>query len=152
MQDDVTDAVVGASRALVGIAVRSLAATTDDVTMVQFRALVLLTYQGKERVADLADNLGVNSSTVTRLIARLVGKGLVDRLPDPSDRRATLLAITDDGRAVVASVRAQRRAEITKVLRRMSAVTDPVVLRWLEDFTLAAGESDELSWSLGWTG
>jgi DNA-binding MarR family transcriptional regulator len=150
-QEDVTDAVVGASRALVGLAVRSLSATTHDVTMVQYRALVLLTYQGDQRVADLADNLGVNSSTVTRLVARLVRKGFVDRVADPNDRRATVLAITEDGRTIVGEVGSRRRAEIAGVLRRMPVETGPAMVGWLEQFTLAAGESAEQSWTLGWT-
>lgn len=150
-QDDVTDAVVGASRALVGIAVRTLSETTADLTMSQYRALVLLAYQGNQRVVDLADNLGVNSSTVTRLVARLVRKGFVDRIADPNDRRATLLAITDDGRSMVAAVRARRRTEIARALKRMRVDTAPAVVDWLEEFTAAAGESAEQSWSLGWT-
>lgn len=151
-QDDVTDAVVGASRALVGIAVRSLSATTGDLTMSQYRALVLLAYQGDQRVVDLADNLGVNSSTVTRLVARLVRKGFLDRVADPHDRRATLLAITSEGRSMVGAVRNRRRTEIARVLKRMSVDTAPAVVDWLEQFTAAAGETAEQSWSLGWTG
>lgn len=150
-QDDITDAVVGASRALVGLAVRSLSETTDDLTMVQYRALVLLAYDGDRRVADLAENLGVNSSTVTRLVARLVRKGLVDRVADPHDGRATVVAVTDEGRSIVAAVRTRRRNEIAKVLRRMPDDADPAVIRWLEEFTEAAGESAELSWTPGWT-
>ena len=150
-QDDVTEAVVGVSRALVGLAVRSLSATTDDVTMVQHRALVVLVYQGDQRVADLAENLGVNSSTVTRLVARLVRKGFVERITDPTDKRATVLAITSKGRSIVATVQDDRRAEIAKVLERMPDEAEPAVIEWLENFTLATGESADFSWSLGWT-
>lgn len=150
--DEVTDAVVGASRALVGIAVRSLAATAEDLTMAQHRALVVLSYQGEQRVADLADNLGVNSSTVTRLIARLSRKGFVERVADSTDGRATLIAVSAAGREVTATVRARRRDEIARVMRRMPHSAAPEVVAWLEAFTLAAGESAELSWSLGWTG
>ena len=150
--DEVTDAVVGASRALVGIAVRSLAATTEDLTMAQYRALVVLSYQGDQRVADLADDLGVNSSTVTRLIARLSRKGFVERVADPTDGRATRITVTTAGRDVMATVRARRRTEIARVMRRMPQPAGPEVVTWLEAFTLAAGEGAELSWSLGWTG
>jgi DNA-binding MarR family transcriptional regulator len=149
--DEVTDAVVGASRALVGIAVRSLSVTTEELTMPQYRALVLLAYQGDQRVSDLAENLGVNSSTVTRLTTRLVRKGLVDRVVDRADRRATLLTLTKSGRSVVAAVRSRRRTEIARVLRRMTVPTDAATIDWLDEFTNAAGESAELSWSLGWT-
>jgi DNA-binding MarR family transcriptional regulator len=149
-QEAVTDAVVSASRALVGIAVRALSATTDDLTMVQYRALVVLAYEGDQRIADLAENLGVNSSTAVRLTTRLARKGYVDRLADPNDGRATLVTISDPGRAMVAAVRSRRRIEIAKVMRRMPAGSDPVVIEWLHAFTAAAGEAEEQSWTAGW--
>jgi DNA-binding MarR family transcriptional regulator len=150
-QDAVTDAVIGASRALVGMAVRSLSSTSTEVTMVQHRALVVLAYQGDQRVADLADNLGVNSSTVTRLVTRLVRKRFVERLADPDDGRATVLALTAKGREIVGAVREDRRVEIAKVLRRMPTQASPEVIDWLEQFTHAAGENAEFAWSLDWT-
>jgi hypothetical protein len=63
-----------------------------------------------------------------------------------------VLAISDTGRTVVAAVRSQRRAEIAEVLKRMPTEPSPAVIEWLDQFTLAAGESAELSWTLGWTG
>lgn len=150
-QDQVTDAVVAASRALVGLAMRSLATTAPDLTMVQHRALVVLAYQGDRRVSDLATDLGVNSSTVTRLITRLGRKRLVERAPEPGDRRVTRVSITPAGRAIVAAVRRQRRTEIARILRRLPDHTDPRVVLWLNAFTVAAGEAEEQSWTLGWT-
>ena len=52
--DGSTDAVLVASRALVGIAARSLAAVEDTVTLVQYRALVLLASRGEMNVGTLA--------------------------------------------------------------------------------------------------
>src|SRR5690348_15445761 len=100
-QDEVIDAVLGAGRALVAIAVRSLAAAGVDVTLPQYRALVILAYSGEKRTTDLASELGVNSSTATRLIDRLVRRKLVDRQVNRADRRATSVTITPAGREVV---------------------------------------------------
>src|SRR4051794_15718478 len=107
--DEVVDAVLAASRALVAIAARSLAAADVDVTLPQYRALVVLAYSGEKRTIDLANELGVNSSTATRLVDRLIGRELVRRRIRPEDRRATSLEITDSGRLVVDAVMSKRR-------------------------------------------
>ncbi|HEX3907020.1 MAG TPA: MarR family transcriptional regulator [Mycobacteriales bacterium] len=149
-QDELTDSVIGASRALVAIAVRSLAAG-GDITLVQYRALVVLTYVGEQRIAELAEELAVNSSTVTRLTDRLARKGLVERFTSPDDRRATCVAITDAGRDVVAAVTARRRAEVSRILRKLPVADRRAVVESLDAFTVAAGEAPEQSWTLGWT-
>jgi DNA-binding MarR family transcriptional regulator len=150
-QDDVTDAVVGASRALMGIAVRSLSAAGEGMTLVQYRALVVLRYRGEQRIADLAEVLNVNSSTVTRMTERLDRKGLVRRVADPADRRATRIAITAAGESIVESVTAKRRSEISQIVRKMPVASRIAVVEALETFTSAAGEAPEQSWTLGWT-
>ena len=66
----VTDAVLRASRALVGVAARSLAEVEDDVTLPQFRALVVLA-AGERQLGELAEALDVHPSSATRLCTRL---------------------------------------------------------------------------------
>nr|WP_246381142.1 MarR family transcriptional regulator [Micromonospora jinlongensis] len=51
---------------------------------------------------DLADRTRLDASTVSRSVAALVAHGLVERRPDPSDKRATFLAVTPAGRAALA--------------------------------------------------
>jgi len=70
--DDLVDTVLAASRALVAVAARSLAAAGDEVTLPQYRALVVLAASGPQGTADLAAALAVNPSTATRMCDRLV--------------------------------------------------------------------------------
>ena len=98
-----------ASRALVGIAARSLAAVEDTVTLVQYRALVLLASRGEMNVGTLADALGLHQSTATRLCDRLVGKGLVERSHPAESRREVFVGLTSSGQALVRAVNARRR-------------------------------------------
>src|SRR2546423_15581452 len=84
---DSADAVLAASRALVGVAARSLAGTEATVTLVQYRALVLLGSRGEMNVGSLADALDIHQSTATRLCDRLVAKGLVARTASAESRR-----------------------------------------------------------------
>ncbi|MET8357520.1 MarR family winged helix-turn-helix transcriptional regulator [Micromonospora sp. NPDC005171] len=51
---------------------------------------------------DLADRTRLDASTVSRSVAALVAHGLVERRPDPSDKRATILAVTPAGRTALA--------------------------------------------------
>lgn len=141
--DEVTDAVLAASRVLVAIAAKSLSAAGEDVTLVQYRALVVLAYNGPQRTTDLAAELDVNSSTATRLIDRLVRRQLVVRRTHPEDGRATQLDITDEGRALVATVTQRRRAEISRVLRKVAPESRRALVDSLEALRAAASEAPE---------
>jgi DNA-binding MarR family transcriptional regulator len=149
-RDPVVDAVVGASRALVAIAARSLGAAGDEVTLAQYRALVVLASRGPQRVVDLARVLGVNASTATRMSDRLVRKGLVRRQRLTSDRRTVRLSISGGGRELVAAVTERRRSEVQDIVRRLSASDSEQLVTTLRMFADAAGEVPEQDWSLGW--
>lgn len=149
-QDEVVDAVLGASRALVAIAVRSLAAAHVDVTLPQYRALVVLAYTGAQRTIDLAAELNVNSSTATRLVDRLMRRSLVVREVHPEDRRATNVAITQAGRRVIQAVTNARREEVRRVLRKIPAEQRRALVGSLESLRHATGEAPEQMWSMGW--
>ena len=95
--DPVVDALLRASRALVAITARSLSAVNEDVTLPQFRSLVVLATAGPQTVSALADRLAVHASTMTRMCNRLVDRGLVVRAPSAVDRREVVIALTDDG-------------------------------------------------------
>lgn len=57
--------------------------------------------EGAMRVTDIATLVGVETPAITRKVQQLEHQGYVTRLADPNDRRAALIALTDEGRAVV---------------------------------------------------
>jgi DNA-binding MarR family transcriptional regulator len=61
----------------------------------RLRLLLAVEEAGRLRMGDLAEDLGVTARTVTTLVDALEREGLLVRLPDPTDRRATLLALTE---------------------------------------------------------
>jgi DNA-binding MarR family transcriptional regulator len=148
--DPVVDAVVGASRALVAIAARSLGAAGEEVTLPQYRALVVLASRGPQRVVDLAGLLDVTASTATRMCDRLVRKGLIRRQRPSSDRRSVRVSISAAGRELVAAVTRRRRREVQAIVERMSAPQREQLVTTLRMFAEAAGEVPEPDWSLGW--
>lgn len=148
--EELVDAVLGASRALVAVAARSLAGAEGDVTLPQYRALVVLAGRGPQRVADLAEALGVNPSTATRMGDRLVRKRLVRRARAADDRRVVRVAITADGRALIDEVTRRRRAEIRRIMRRLPAGEAAALVVALRRFAEAAGEVPDQGWASGW--
>jgi DNA-binding MarR family transcriptional regulator len=149
-RDELVDAVLGASRALVAVAARSLAGVAEDVTLPQYRFLIELASRGPQRLADLATALGVDRSTATRMCDRLVRKRLVTRRRAQEDRRTVRVSLTASGAELVAEVSRRRRAEIAAIVQRMPAAHRDRVVTALRTFADAAGEVPEQDWSLGW--
>jgi DNA-binding MarR family transcriptional regulator len=149
-RDELVDAVLGSSRALVAVAARSLANVAEDVTLAQYRFLIELASRGPQRLADLATALGVDRSTATRMCDRLVRKRLVARRRAQEDRRTVRVSLTGVGAELVAEVSRRRRVEIATIVGRMAAADRVPVVRALRAFADAAGEVPEQDWSLGW--
>ncbi|MEV4642132.1 MarR family transcriptional regulator [Actinoplanes sp. NPDC049548] len=143
-------ALMRASRAFVGMTARSLAAVEGDVTLPQFRALVVLAVRGTQRSIDIAEELGVNPSTGTRMLDRLIRKGLVRRMRSPSDRRVVRVRLTPAGHDVVERVLVRRRAELERLVAATEELWQPAVIDALSAFADAAGEASEPDWWLGW--
>lgn len=72
------------------------------ITFSRYEALVLLVFsrRGALPLSKIGERLQVHATSVTNVIDRLEGAGLVRREPNPRDGRGTLAVITDEGRAV----------------------------------------------------
>lgn len=147
---DLVEAFVAASRALVALAAKSVAGIDEDVTLPQFRALVVLSTRGPQRAADLAAGLGVTPSTGSRMIERLARKGLVRRVRMRDDRRSIRVSLTPAGQDIVAAVTDRRRVEIEAILAKLPARGRKPLLAALRAFAAAVGEAPEQDWTLGW--
>jgi DNA-binding MarR family transcriptional regulator len=95
---------------------------TGEVTLTEYDVLFNLYRQPERRarIRDLTPQLLLSQPSVSRLIERLAGRGLVQRSGDPSDARGTLVALTDSGVDVFRRVGAEHSAWIAD---RMSALT-----------------------------
>ncbi|BBX95978.1 MarR family transcriptional regulator [Mycobacterium lacus] len=140
--DAITDALLTASRLLVAISAHSIAQVDENITIPQFRTLVILSNRGPVNLATLATLLGVQPSATGRMVDRLVSAGLIDRLPHPTSRRELLAALTKRGRDVVRQVTAHRRAEIARIVEKMPRPERHGLVRALTAFTVAGGEPD----------
>jgi DNA-binding MarR family transcriptional regulator len=138
--DAVTDAVLTASRLLLAISARSIAAVEESVTLPQFRLLVVLDTQGPLKLSALAEQLGVNPSTATRMVDRLIATGTVARDVNPASRREVVVDLTAAGGRLVRQVTEQRRREISTVVARMPARSRRGLVAALTAFADAGGE------------
>ncbi|MER5960058.1 MarR family winged helix-turn-helix transcriptional regulator [Streptomyces sp. NPDC056121] len=78
--------------------------------------LARLVRDGEQRATDLAAETFLDLSTVSRQVRSMVERGLIERRPDPEDRRGTLLHATESGRAVYEKYRQQRDAQLAELL------------------------------------
>ncbi len=138
--DAITEALLTASRLLVGISGRSIARVDETLTIPQFRVLVTLSHQGSINLATLAGLLEVKPSAAGRMVDRLVGAGLIERSPHPTSRRELLVLVSPRGRKVVREVMLRRRKEIAAIVEKMPTTERRGLARGLTAFTVAGGE------------
>src|SRR5271168_2923206 len=148
--EEVVDAVLSASRVLVALAARSLGDVAEEVTLTQYRTLVVLASRGPQSLAALAEAVDVTPSTATRMCDRLVRKGLIGRRHERSDRRLIRLSLTRTGRGLVDAVTERRRKEIAQLLSAIPEGKQIDLVDSLQRLAAAAGEVPEQDWSLGW--
>ncbi|MFZ2056111.1 MAG: MarR family transcriptional regulator, partial [Acidimicrobiales bacterium] len=148
--DSVVDAVLSASRVLVAVAARSLADVAEEVTLTQYRTLVVLASRGPQNLAGLAEAVGVTPATATRMCDRLVRKDLIRRRTERDDRRQLRVALTVKGRSLVDAVTGRRRQEIARIMNEIPVEQQAVVVQALGRLASAAGEVPEQDWTTGW--
>ncbi|WP_284982631.1 MarR family transcriptional regulator [Arthrobacter sp. efr-133-TYG-118] len=95
-----------------------------ELTPHQWRALMTLMRPAPGepmRLKDLAERLRIAPRSATEVVDQLEVKALVRRDPDPTDRRATLVAATPAGQQLFAKISAERRGKSSEYFARLSA-------------------------------
>jgi DNA-binding MarR family transcriptional regulator len=91
-----------------------------DITPSHLRALRVLRRHGPMRLSGLSDHLHIAARSATEVVDGLEARGLVERRPDPGDRRATLVEVTEHGAAVLEAIRAARGTEAERAFGLLS--------------------------------
>ncbi|SCG37198.1 MarR family winged helix-turn-helix transcriptional regulator [Micromonospora inositola] len=78
--------------------------------------LLWLRRSGSTRLTDLAGRLGIGKGTLSRQIQGLEGLGLVRRDPDPDDRRAAQIGLTEEGTRRFDAARAARLGQMRRTM------------------------------------
>ena len=90
------------------------------LTIVQLKSLSFIDSQGSTHFKSLADALGVTPPSVTGIIDRLVGQGLVSREENPENRRMQILKTTTKGKELLANLIEIRRGKMTSIFEQLS--------------------------------
>jgi DNA-binding MarR family transcriptional regulator len=102
-----------------------------DLPLGQARTLVHLYLAGRRRMGELAEDLGVKLPTATRIVDRLVERGLVSRASWDKDRRVVWVEATEEGKAIADAARRFRREIIVTRLARLDERQRESILRAL---------------------
>ncbi len=92
--------LLAAARLIVGISVRA-ADQIGEASLVQLRALTVLSELRVANLVQLADRMGVTVSTTSRLVDRLVAADFVERRPSEQTRREISISLSETGRQVL---------------------------------------------------
>jgi DNA-binding MarR family transcriptional regulator len=90
-----------------------------ELSDTQLAALAALEKHSAMTPGELAEHEKVQPPSITRVIASLEERGLIERMPHPSDRRQVVLTVTAQGRDVVRTLRRLREAWLAQRLREL---------------------------------
>jgi DNA-binding MarR family transcriptional regulator len=97
--------------------------TGADLTPTQYSVLALVRVRGPLGLAELTELEGLNPTMLSRIVKVLDERGLIRRLPDPSDMRAARVEVTPQGARLHEQVREQRTQVLSEWLERLPAET-----------------------------
>ena len=102
--------------------------TGADLTPTQYSVLALVRVRGPLGLAELTELEGLNPTMLSRIVKVLDERGLIRRLPDPSDMRAARVEVTPEGAQLHEQVREQRTRVLSEWLERLPAETADLLL------------------------
>ena len=112
---------------------RSLEEWPDlELTTLQIKTLTLLQYQGPQRMGSISTYLGSTVSSSTSIIDRLVDKNLVERIPDPEDRRVVICRLTPRGQESIEQFWRIGRMKVVELAERLSTKELETVVHAME--------------------
>jgi DNA-binding MarR family transcriptional regulator len=102
--------------------------TGEGLTPTQYSVLTLVRVRGPLGLAELTELEGLNPTMLSRIVKVLDERGLIRRMPDPSDMRAARVEVTAAGEQVHERVRQQRTRVLSECLERLPPATAELLL------------------------
>ena len=103
-------------------------------TVPQYRILAFLYHHGPDSMGGLAERQNVTLPTMTKTVAGLVERGLIERETDAQDRRVVRLRLTPDGEAVFRDIQARMQARLATIIATMTADEKEALATGLQAF------------------
>ena len=106
------------------------------ITPGQSRAVSVLSKHGVMRLNELSEHLRIAPRSTTEVVDGLQERGMVERRPDPADRRAILVALTGSGEKIGELIRTARRAEAERFFAALDDTDRATLKRILKELHL----------------
>jgi DNA-binding MarR family transcriptional regulator len=135
------EVLLAAARLVVGISVRA-ADRIGEASLVQLRALTVLSELPGANLVQLAEGMGVTVSTTSRLVDRLVTAGLVERRPSELTRREISISLTPVGEQVLERYDGMRVSSLRARMEQLGARQRKAAFQALERL-VATGPGDD---------
>jgi DNA-binding MarR family transcriptional regulator len=119
-------------RVVIGQLIRRLRAEQDRFSLSQGAVLGRLDREGPQSVSDLAAAERVRPQSMAQTVADLESAGLLDRRPDPNDRRRALVSLTEAGIEVLLASRREREGWLAGEIEKLSAEDRRTLARAVE--------------------
>ena len=115
---------------------------TGGLSVVQCHTVINLGELGQATIKQMAEQMGVDKSTLSRTMDGLVAKKLVDRIIHPSDRRSLLVNLTENGRQVCEKLNRVNDHYLARVFDRIPVADQPDIVKYLDLFVSAMCEEN----------
>lgn len=103
-----------------------------DISLIQSHILYEIDKQHKPNMQQIADTLGTDITTFSRQIQNLVKMKLVQKTPDPNDRRIYILSLTAEGKFIAETIDQQMNSFLTEVFSHMNEFERQTVIRSIQ--------------------
>jgi DNA-binding MarR family transcriptional regulator len=107
------------------------------VTVPQCHALLEIEFMGETTIGGLAERLDLDKSTLSRTVEGLVRLGLVERLPNPQDRRYMIVKLSEKGQQTCDSINKVNDEFYRQVIESIPAAKREDVLEAIQIFAHA---------------
>lgn len=121
------------------------ASCCNGISLAQCHTLLEIEQNQKISVSELAENLSLDKSTISRTVDGLVNIGLIDRVIPKENRRKALLSLTKNGAQVCSTINCTNDAYIDNVLSDFSETEKEEFLRLLKKLTANMAEKRRLN-------
>ncbi len=115
-------------------------AKSTGLSMPQFSILMQLHHKGPCGMSGISEGYDITPAATSQLVDKLVQSGLIQRVEDPSDRRAKLLSLTDRGREFVQKGMEERYRWVDELAEKLTAEERTQISNALDIMTRVAQE------------
>lgn len=113
-----------------------------DISLIQSHILYEINRQHKPSIQQLAEALSTDITTFSRQVKSLMKLNLVNKTPDPDDRRVYILSLTTEGKSVETTIHQQMNAYLNEVFSHMNEFEKESVLRSIKLLNEAMAKSN----------